>query len=161
MGYLIRFINNRDLAPENIMTAAVRTRLILDSPPGTISSLFKRLKAMDCPIPARSVIGLADELTRLRGRIPGEYALHLKPSRRNSRLCDQVTDGAPEFKAAVKLLQSLGYPRAYRPNADGAMHVMIAGMFISLRCATVVPTAGLIPNVGLSVFVFSLRRTDV
>jgi len=119
MGYLIRFINNRDLAPENIMTAAVRTRLILDSPPRTISF------------------------------------------RRNNRLCDLVTDGAPEFKAAVKLLQSLGYPRAYRPNADGAMHVMIAGMFISLRCATVVPTAGLIPNVGLSVFVFSLNRTDV
>ena len=138
MGYLIRFINNRDLAPENIMTAAVRTRLILDAPPGVLSSLFARLKKMNCPIPARSVIGLANDLKRVRGRIPGEYAVELKPSRRNRMLCDEVTESAPEIKAAVRRLRSLGYPGTYRPSTEGEMHVMIAGMFPSHRRTAVI-----------------------
>lgn len=130
MGYLIRFINNRDLAPENIVTASVRIRLVLDSPPGTIASLFNRLSALNCPIPARSIIGLANDLTRIRGNLPGEFALNLKPSRRNTMLCGDVHDQAPEVQAAVSRLRALGYPSQYRPNTEGEMHVMIAGMFI-------------------------------
>ena len=127
MGFLIRFINNRDLAPENIMSAAVRSRVILDAPAGTLYSLFKRLKKSNCTLPARSIVTLAYDRRSLRGKIPGEYALHLTPSRRNTMLCDNVTGQAPEVRAVIKRLRSLGYPSSYRPSLDKEMHVMIAG----------------------------------
>ena len=41
MGYFIRFINNRDLAAENIMTAYCRLRLMLDSHPGIVMCISK------------------------------------------------------------------------------------------------------------------------
>lgn len=134
MGFFIRFINNRDLAPENIMSAAVRSRVILDTPGGTLHSLFKRLKASNCVLPARSIILLAQDLRSLRGKIPGEYALHLAPSRRNTMLCDAVTGQAPEVRAVIRRLRSLGYPSTYRPSLDQEMHVMIAGVCFCVIC---------------------------
>ena len=45
MGYIIRFIKNRDLAAENIMTTNCRMRLILDCPPGAVTHLLAKLAA--------------------------------------------------------------------------------------------------------------------
>ena len=84
MGYYIRFINNRDLAVENVMTAVCRARVVLDAPAGVIMNLLDRLKFLGLPLPSRSVIGLASQHMKLKGDLPGSYSLQLKPSRRNS-----------------------------------------------------------------------------
>jgi hypothetical protein len=62
MGYFVRFINNRDLATENIMTAATRTRLVLDCPPGVVKSLLTRLKESGMELPAKSMLKMAAEV---------------------------------------------------------------------------------------------------
>lgn len=167
MGFLIRFINNRDLAPENIMTAAVRSRVILRAPAGTLHSLFTRLRESNCVMPARSIVVLAQDLhSRILRRRPGEYALDLRPSRRNTMLCDGVTAQAPEVQAVIKRLRSLGYPSTYRPRLDQDMHVMIAGMCFCVVCMNLfcVPTSFRRRRYILTsndVCFICLRRSDV
>ena len=65
MGYYIRFIHNRDLAVENIMTAVCRARVVLDAPAGVVSSLLQRLQSLRIPLPSRSVMALADQHMKL------------------------------------------------------------------------------------------------
>jgi hypothetical protein len=45
MGYFIRFIKNRDLATEDIITTYIRSRFILEFPSGAVESLLRRLEA--------------------------------------------------------------------------------------------------------------------
>lgn len=63
MGHFIRFIHNRDLAAENILTAYVRQRLILASPPGVVTRLFKRLQDNGFRLPERTMLTLANEVS--------------------------------------------------------------------------------------------------
>ena len=63
MGHYIRFINNRDLAVENIMTAYVRTRLVLGSPAGYIGDLLRRLDKSGITLPQHSMLKLAQEVS--------------------------------------------------------------------------------------------------
>jgi len=63
MGWLIRFIHNRDLAAEGIMTAYVRHRVVLSVLPGTLESLGIRLKEAGLSLPVRSILSLASEVS--------------------------------------------------------------------------------------------------
>jgi hypothetical protein len=86
MGYFIRFIHNRDLAAENIMTAYCRSSLIRDSHPGAVQALLAKLKRAGYSLPKRSMLTLAGELIRLRGDLPGEFGMSLTKSRRHRKL---------------------------------------------------------------------------
>ena len=83
MGHFIRFIHNRDLAGENIMTAYVRHRLVMSAPPGVVAGLVSRLQAMKLDLPKRSMLLL--ERTRARRNLAGMYTVQLQPSRRNEK----------------------------------------------------------------------------
>ena len=85
MGYFIRFIHNRDLACENIMTSYCRFRLVLDSAPGAVTDILDRVEGANLRLSAHSFLKTAGELRRLRGQLPGEFGVDLKVSRRNSR----------------------------------------------------------------------------
>jgi hypothetical protein len=76
MGYFVRFIHNRDLATENIMTAATRTRLVLDCPPGVVKSLLVRLKESGMVLPAQSMLKLADEVPFAYLTAPNEFSMY-------------------------------------------------------------------------------------
>ena len=84
MGYLIRHINNRDLAAENIMTAYVRLRYLLWRAPASIGPLRERLAAVRFALPPESMVMAATNYTA--ADVAGEFALRVKLSRRNSRL---------------------------------------------------------------------------
>lgn len=86
MGHFIRFINNRDLAAENIMTAYARQRVILDSAPGTIGALNARLHDLHLDLPKRSALVLAADLKKSFGSVAGEFTVTVTPSRRNSQV---------------------------------------------------------------------------
>jgi hypothetical protein len=47
------------------MTAATRTRLVLDCPPGVVKSLLERLEESGMDLPAQSMLKLADKVTFL------------------------------------------------------------------------------------------------
>ena len=136
MGYYIRFIHNRDLAGENIMTAVCRVRLVLDSPPGTLSGLMERLELLNISLPSRSALGSAKEHMKVRGDVPGMYGMQLKPSRRNHRLLgiDSVPCDMPgSFTSAVlrPLMRSLNWPTSYIPAPGSSCMVMTAGSVTS------------------------------
>ena len=131
VGYFIRFINNRDLAAENIMTAYSRLRLILDSKPGTIYSLNKRLKMAGLLTPERSMITLADDIRVIRGSLPGEYDFSFHPSRRNHRMYHPEEKEGLGCKAIyddiIKLLRKMKYPATYKPVWGPGWSMMTAG----------------------------------
>ena len=126
MGHYIRFIKNRDLAAENIMTTAVRVRLVLSSPPGCLSSLIHRLRVDSIPLPKHSSITLAGELQTLRGNLPGEFALQLRSSRRNTKRFT-ISDTSHLPGRLTILLRDIRSPHTYRPDLDATHTAMIAG----------------------------------
>jgi hypothetical protein len=71
MGRLIRFIHNRDLAAENIVTAYVRQRFLLAAPAGAVDSAIARFKACGLAIAPHSCMQLAHEVMKLRGAAAG------------------------------------------------------------------------------------------
>ena len=136
MGHYIRFIKNRDLAAENIMTTAVRVRLaILGSPPGCISSLIHRLREISIPLPQRSSIALADEVKTLRGDLPGEFSMQLRSSRRNT-MSFVISDTSALPTGVGNLLRSLHHPHTYRPDTSASHKSMIAGTNTSTLCTS-------------------------
>ncbi len=132
MGHFIRFIHNRDLAGENIMTAYVRHRLVLGTPPGVVASLVSRLKSMDLDLPKRSMLLL--ERTRGRRNLAGMYTVHLQPSRRNMKpiLGD---DKRAVLTQAITVLRNAGFRLSRSVILSDACTVkaMIKGVLINGR----------------------------
>jgi hypothetical protein len=85
MGYFIRFIHNRDLAGENILTAYVRHRVVMGAPAGAVHDLVGRLNRAGFPLPTTSLLLCASQLMRLQTSEPGRYTVAARPSRRNAR----------------------------------------------------------------------------
>ena len=133
MGTYIRYIHNRDLAAENIMTAVVRQRVILDCFPRAARNMLMRLRNAGFSLPARSTLALADQTRHLGGQAPGEFGVELRQSRRNARNADvrELVTVLPMLKA---LLKRLGCPAAYKP-ATGlrACIAMTAGVILNGR----------------------------
>ena len=136
MGYYIRFINNRDLAVENIMTAVCRARVVLGAPAGVISGLLHRLKVLQLPLPTCSIIGLASHHMQLKGDLRGMYSMQRKHSRRNTINVDndsiQCRDPAGQVTnfvsaALLPLVRSLGFPQGFAPVPGWGCALMIAG----------------------------------
>lgn len=128
MGYYIRFIHNRDLATENIVTACVRSRLILSAPPGVIAALLGRMNNLGIPLPSRSILALAGDLQSVRGDLPGSYGCTIKQTRRGAR--GGPTPSGVEL-AVLQLVRSLGHPRSYKPVHDGHCQRMISGVTLN------------------------------
>ena len=134
MGTYIRYIHNRDLAAENIMTAVVRQRVILDCFPRAARNMLMRLRNAGFSLPARSTLALADQTRHLGGQAPGDFGVELRQSRRNARKADErelVRTVLPMLKA---LLKRLNCPAAYKP-ATGlrACIAMTAGVILNGR----------------------------
>jgi hypothetical protein len=136
MGYIIRFIHNRDLAAENIMTAYCRLRLVLDSPPRSISDIMEKLSRIDARLPYDSMLSISRETTRIRAGLPGEYSYSIQASRRCSAR-RAYTDVPTEHKCITvcvkKVLLSLKYTSTYVPKPDTLCELLISGIRINGR----------------------------
>jgi hypothetical protein len=104
MGYYIRFVHNRDLACENICTAYVRMRFLLDRKPGSIASLLGRLHEANVQLPANSMLQEAAKLRGSRPGLPGEHLVVPVPSRRNTRALPVSCDDHAAVTSALTLL---------------------------------------------------------
>jgi hypothetical protein len=136
MGWLVRHIHNRDLAAENIMTAYCRLRLVLDSPPEAIERILQKLTSEGRSMPYNSMLTITRDLSRIQEGLPGQYAYHVKATRRNSvtkpmRKVD--TEHKTMAGCVVRLLDSLKHPRTYRPVQDGKCELLIGGVRINGR----------------------------
>ena len=87
MGYLIRFIHNRDLAVENICTAYVRTRLLLTTHPDVLASIRSRFEERGYQLPNPSIIFMPEHTA---SQLSGYFGMDLLPTRRNSETIDMT-----------------------------------------------------------------------
>jgi hypothetical protein len=85
VGWMIRFVHNRDLAVENIVKAMVRRQTILFAPGNMIKNLLAKLPKCHLNLPLQSSLFLVKDLLARKRKLPGSYALELTPSRRNDR----------------------------------------------------------------------------
>ena len=134
MGYFIRFIHNRDLACENIMTSYCRFRLVLDSAPGAVSELLDRVEDAGLRLPAHSFLKTTGELRRLRGQLPGEFGVDFKVSRRNSRKLNYDSLPPSLVTSVGALLRHWGHPAGYHPAQGAKWTKMTAGQCIMPAC---------------------------
>ena len=135
MGYIIRFIHNRDLAAENIMTAYCRLRLVLDSPPRAVANLMDKLKLQAHMFTYNSMLSISNEISRIQQGQPGVYSYHINATRRNTRslVFKNVPTERKSITACVKtLLSSLNYSSTYAP-ANTHCEVLISGVRINGR----------------------------
>ncbi len=136
MGYIIRFIHNRDLAAENIMTAYCRLRLVLDSPPHSVSNIMDKLSGLEASLPYDSMLSISRETAKIRAGLPGEYSYSVQATR---RCCVRraYTVVPTEYKCITvcvkKLLVHLKYPVTYAPKRDMLCELFISGIRINGR----------------------------
>ena len=79
MGYFIRFIHNRDLAAENIVTAYTRFRYLLHaaSAAGRIESLHAKISKTGLELPRRSMLQQATKVYYISLRVYSCLCRHL------------------------------------------------------------------------------------
>jgi hypothetical protein len=133
MGTLIRYINNRDLALENIVAALVRFRFVLGAPDGCILSTAKHMESNGYPLHWRSIIWTATKFAN-DGSRPGDYGIFLKSSRRNSKVVNM--QATSRLAACTALLRDTAWMARFRtssvPNPSECLF-MIYGVFLNGR----------------------------
>lgn len=82
MGWLVRFIHNRDLAVENIVTAYIRQRLVLSAPALEREDLLSKVALGTLSFSPGSLLLLAADVSE---SAPGAFGVHVKRTKRNSR----------------------------------------------------------------------------
>lgn len=123
VGWLIRFIHNRDLAAENIATALARASALYSIPETVAHSMRARMDAVGAVPGQRSVMRSVKDIMAATGPATGMRLVHLRQSRRNT-----VQRVLSESLAAV--LQALRYVPLPLPDT---VHVMKAGVYINGR----------------------------
>ena len=126
VGWLIRFIHNRDLAAENIAAALARGSALYSMPTALTQAMRTRLDAVGAVPGARSVLRSVKQLVAAGGPSPGMRLVGLRRTRRNT--CSREL---PASLAAV--LQALQYVPLPLPLMVDVMTagVSVNGLFLS------------------------------
>jgi hypothetical protein len=85
MGWLVRFVKNRDMAVENMVSCLSRQSALAELPPGVVACIRNRLKASNIKLPPTSLLKEAAETLADRGCVPGSYQVSTQHTRYNSR----------------------------------------------------------------------------
>ena len=112
MGTLIRYIHNRDLAIENIVSALSRFRFVLGAPDGCILSTVLHMEKKGFPLTGRGIMSTAATFAN-DGSRPGDFGVFRTPSRRNSKVLDM--QGTSRLDAATTLLRDPAWLPSERP----------------------------------------------
>ena len=106
MGWLIRFIHNRNLAAENIVTAYVRQCFVLSAPTEEVESLYARLGEAGLKLPVRSLLQNATRVLKDKGALAGEFKVEPARNARREINVDLTTDegSRPAIAAAIRAM---------------------------------------------------------
>jgi len=115
MGWLIRYIHNRDLAAENIMTAYVRQRFVMAAPAEALDSLHAKLEKAGLSLPVRSLLNNVKQIFKKKQCLAGAYKVELNRNARKERVVDLTSSSyAPSMAATTREVTTtykLGPPR--------------------------------------------------
>ena len=121
MGWLIRFIHNRDLAAENIVTAYTRQRFVLAAPAEALGSLLPKLEAAGYTLPVRSLLNNAARIVAAKGGLAGEFKVEVPRNARKENDVDLTSHmySSDLAKSAKELCKTfaLGKPRLTQATA--------------------------------------------
>lgn len=106
MGFLIRFIHNRDLAAENVVTAFMRQQFVLSAPPETLESLHAKLERAGLTLPVRSLLNTTKAVLEAKGNASGEFVVDVPRNERKEHGVDltDTTFYAKELSDSAKTL---------------------------------------------------------
>ena len=135
MGWLVRFIHNRDLAVENIKTAYIRQRLVLSAPAQERDALLEKIATGSIRLAPGSLLYVATKWSASASA--GSFQLRLPKNPRSARTLIE-SDLASEVKRGIEALCSSS-PVLRAPRlADGAGYmergVMINGRRYAKGC---------------------------
>ena len=123
MGWLIRFIHNRDLAAENIVTAYVRQRFVLAAPAEVLASLHAKLESSSMTLPLNSLLAQAKNISQSKGSLAGDFVVEVPRNARREREVDLSSSSySPDLaKSARELFRTfdLGRPQLSKAIALG------------------------------------------
>lgn len=129
MGWLIRFVKNRDLAVENMMVCLAKQSALSQVPPGAAESIRDRMQQSKIVLPSTSILKQASTVLSDRGSIAGGYGVSVRHTRYNSRSVRRPT---PMLTAAVRQLCSDLQVRFSRADMN-SIQEMTAGITINGR----------------------------
>ena len=100
IGWLMRFVKNRDMAVENIVMAMAKNASICQLPPAIVQSLRQRVSEAGVRLPAGSMLRQATDIITDRGSIPGSHGVSVHATHFNCRR-RRVHRPSAELKAAA------------------------------------------------------------
>ena len=86
MGFLIRFIHNRDLTAENVITAFMWQQFVLYAPPESLQSLHAKLERAGLTLPVRSLLNTTKAVLEAKDSASGEFVVDV-PRRITASIC--------------------------------------------------------------------------
>jgi hypothetical protein len=124
MGWLVRFVHNRDLAVENIVTAYSQQTVILACPNKGLRETLANMEEAGITLPKRSMFRLASSIEEAKRALPGAYEVDVRESRRNTKVLQGHTLPTVTRKALQSISTRLGFPA---PDFDAGLKTMSKG----------------------------------
>jgi hypothetical protein len=161
IGWLMRFIKNRDMAVESIVMALGKNSAVCQLPPGVIGTLRARIAAAGISLPKGSMLRAATDLIADRGSLPGSYRVSVNTTRFTCRR-RRLARPSQELKAtAVARCRALAMGQG---NIDWTtLKVLVSGVKINGRpyrigshCEISVPVARSNPGLAGDISTFKV-----
>ena len=127
MGWLVRFIHNRDLAVENIVTAYIRQCMVMSAPVRAHEELFEKVTLGSIRLSPGSLLMLATEIPR---STPGMFEVSVERTKRNSSTVRSLPDSV---QLQIKALCSAASPALRAPRFSEGVVQMDKGVSINGR----------------------------
>lgn len=132
MGWLVRFIHNRNLAIENLIVACTRKVLIGLAPANVVTLMVARMQETNSTASARSFLADSKEISEKIKSKAGMFLVKVVPSRRNCKVV--ATPGNVKSALQVFLSITRGFDNRKAQSTTAAQKTvqrMVKGVWIN------------------------------
>ena len=125
MGWLVRFVHNRDLVVENIVNAYARQSIILACPNNDLRQTLANMEDANITLPLGSMFRLASSIEEAKRALPGAYEVDVRESRRNTKVLQEADIDADLKIQLRRICARLNFPV---PDFTLGLKTMTKGM---------------------------------
>jgi hypothetical protein len=130
MGWVIRFIKNKDLATENILHSYCRQSVLGKVPPQVKKIILRRCNRSDVKLAAKSWFTSCDDALQEKGSLPGSHLVEIKRTRRNTQALPKLPR---KLQRVIKRWGKQTGTNLPLPISNTKVHVMTGGVKINGR----------------------------
>jgi hypothetical protein len=132
VGWLVRFVHNRNLAIENLVVACTRKVLIGLAPAEVVTLMVDRLRGTNCTPSARSFLSDSKEIDDNIKSKAGMFLVAIVPSRRNSKLVFTPVNVKTALEGFLAITKGFDNRKAHSTAAaKKKVRRMVAGVWIN------------------------------